>query len=208
MRTLALRRCARVLRSKPRHAHVLRLRGRVGQRRTGSTDRDGSDPPVRGPGTGSGLGVFSHTRPRPPGVAPGPRIPGGKAIERRCESGGSTERSGVRVSTVAGQVGCPVVHGPVSVLEQVGCTGGPPLRLPSRESTTRSRPARPRSGRRIRRFTIKHRCLLFGHLRSGGVRFTTSAVMIEPCYGPWRHLCHGRDANAQLMRAQIALSTS
>ena len=28
MRTLALRRCARVLRSKPRHGHVLRLRGR------------------------------------------------------------------------------------------------------------------------------------------------------------------------------------
>ena len=54
MRTLALRRCARVLRSKPRHGHVLRLRGRVGQRRTGSTDRDGSDPPFGLPGTASG----------------------------------------------------------------------------------------------------------------------------------------------------------
>ena len=63
MRTLALRRCARVLRSKPRHGHVLRLRGRVGQRRTGSTDRDGSDPPVQGPGTGSGAGVFAHLPP-------------------------------------------------------------------------------------------------------------------------------------------------
>ncbi len=42
---------------------VLRLRGRVGQRRTGSTDRDGSDPPVRGPGTGSGAGVFAHLPP-------------------------------------------------------------------------------------------------------------------------------------------------
>ena len=63
MRTLALRRCARVLRSKPRHGNVLRLRGRVAQRRTGSTDRDGSDPPVRGPGTGSGAGVFAHLPP-------------------------------------------------------------------------------------------------------------------------------------------------
>ena len=42
---------------------VLRLRGRVGQRRTGSTDRDGSDPPVQGPGTGSGAGVFAHLPP-------------------------------------------------------------------------------------------------------------------------------------------------
>ena len=63
MRTLALRRCAPVLRSKPRHGHVLRLRGRVGQRCTGSTDRDGSDPPVQGPGTGSGAGVFAHLPP-------------------------------------------------------------------------------------------------------------------------------------------------
>ena len=31
---------------------------------------DGSDPPVRGPGTGSGPGVFAHSCPRPPGVAP------------------------------------------------------------------------------------------------------------------------------------------
>ena len=53
------------LRSKPRHGHVLRLRGRVGQRRTGSTDRDGSDPSVRGPVTGLGLGVFSHASPPP-----------------------------------------------------------------------------------------------------------------------------------------------
>ncbi len=39
------------------------LRGRVGQRRTSSTDRDGSDPPVQGPGTGSGAGVFAHLPP-------------------------------------------------------------------------------------------------------------------------------------------------
>ena len=71
MRTLALRRCARVLRSKPRHGHVLRLRGRVGQRRTGSTDRDGSDPPVRWPGTDSGRGVDSHPAPARQGVATG-----------------------------------------------------------------------------------------------------------------------------------------
>ncbi len=86
MRTLALRRCARVLRSKPRHGHVLRLRGRVGQRRTGSTDRDGSDPPVQGPGTGSGAGVFAHPCPRPLGVAPGQLSLRGKAVQRRFEA--------------------------------------------------------------------------------------------------------------------------
>ena len=31
---------------------------------------EGSDPPVRGPGTGSDAGVFSHPCPRPLGVAP------------------------------------------------------------------------------------------------------------------------------------------
>ena len=86
MRTLALRRCARVLRSKPRHGYVLRLRGRVGQRRTGSTDRDGSDPPVRGPGTGSEAGVFAHPCPRPLGVAPGQLSLRGKAVQRRFEA--------------------------------------------------------------------------------------------------------------------------
>ena len=86
MRTLALRRCARVLRSKPRHGHVLRLRGRVGQRRTGSTDRDGSDPPVRGPGTGSEAGVFAHPCRRPLGVAPGQLSLRGKAVQRRFEA--------------------------------------------------------------------------------------------------------------------------
>ena len=103
MRTLALRRCARVLRSKPRHGHVLRLRGRVGQRRTGSTDRDGSDPPVRGPGTGSEAGVFAHPCPRPPGVAPEPSIPtregGLSAASRRRITSSPTDRpSGSRAS--------------------------------------------------------------------------------------------------------------
>ena len=86
MRTLALRRCARVLRSKPRHGHVLRLRGRVGQRRTGSTDRDGSDPPVQGPGTGSDAGVFSHLCPRPLGSLPIHQSLRGKAVQRRFEA--------------------------------------------------------------------------------------------------------------------------
>ena len=48
---------------------------------------DGSDPPVRGPGTGSEAGVFAHPCPRPPGVAPEPSIPtreGG--FERRLEA--------------------------------------------------------------------------------------------------------------------------
>ena len=117
MRTLALRRCARVLRRKPRHGHVLRLRGRVGQRRTGSTDRDGSDPPVRGPGTGSGPGVFAHLPP-PSWGRSRPDIPSGKATERRYERGVSTDRSGLRVS-LASQVAGPIVHEPTPALEQV-----------------------------------------------------------------------------------------
>ena len=96
MRTLALRRCARVLRRKPRHGNVLRLRGRVGQRRTSSTDRDGSDPPVRGPGTGSEAGVFAHPCPRPLGVAPDPSIPtregGLSAASRRRSTRLPTDR--------------------------------------------------------------------------------------------------------------------
>ena len=63
MRTLALRRCARVLRRRPRHGNVLRLRGQAGRHRRGGTGRDGSDPPVQGPGTGSGPGVFAHLAP-------------------------------------------------------------------------------------------------------------------------------------------------
>ena len=63
----------------------------------GSTDVEGSDPPVRGPGAGAGPCVYSHAGPRPPGVAPGPMIPSGKATERRSDGGGSTERSGLRV---------------------------------------------------------------------------------------------------------------
>ena len=42
-----------------------------------------------GPGTGSGPGVLAH--PRPPGVAPEPIIPCGKASKRRGQHGGSTD---------------------------------------------------------------------------------------------------------------------
>ena len=44
-----------------------------------STDVEGSDPPSRGLGTGSGAGVFSHAGPRPPGVAPVEMSLAGKA---------------------------------------------------------------------------------------------------------------------------------
>ena len=53
-----------------------------------------------------------------------PNIPSGKATERRYERGGSTDRSGLRVS-LASQVAGPVVHEPAPALEQirapVGC---------------------------------------------------------------------------------------
>ena len=50
----------------------------------GSTDVDGSDPPGRGPGTGAGPGVFSHTWPRAlPGSLPDHGSLGGKAVQRR-----------------------------------------------------------------------------------------------------------------------------
>ena len=67
-----------------------------------------------------GRARFHTPVPAPWGVAPGPMIPSGKATGHRTECGGSTGRAGVRVSTVAGQVRCLVVHGPVSVLKQVG----------------------------------------------------------------------------------------
>ena len=46
----------------------------------GSTDVEGSDPPVRGPGTGSGPGVFSHPCPRPLGSLPIHQSLRGKAV--------------------------------------------------------------------------------------------------------------------------------
>ena len=49
----------------------------------GSTDVEGSDPPVRGPRTGVGPVAFSHARPHLLGGRSLPSIPSGKAIERR-----------------------------------------------------------------------------------------------------------------------------
>ncbi len=89
MRTLALRRCARVLRRKPRHGHVLRLRVPTGRGRTGRSAGDGSDPPVRGPGTGSDAGVFSHPAAAPSGSLPYQQSLAGRlscaAVRRRME---------------------------------------------------------------------------------------------------------------------------
>ena len=119
MHTLALRRCTRDVRLIRWRGRILRFRGRVGQRRTGSTNRDGSDPASRGPGTGSGAGVFVHTCPPPPGVAPDPSIPRGKATERRQERGGSTNRSGLLISTLATEVAHPFALEPTLALEQV-----------------------------------------------------------------------------------------
>ena len=46
----------------------------------GSTDVEGSDPPVRGPGAGSDAGVFSHPCPRPLGSLPIHQSLRGKAV--------------------------------------------------------------------------------------------------------------------------------
>ena len=69
----------------------------------GSTDVDGSDPPVRGPGAGSDAGVFSHPCPPSLGVAPDPSIPtregGLSAASRRRITRSPTGRpSGSRAS--------------------------------------------------------------------------------------------------------------
>ncbi len=68
---------------------------------------------------GRGAGRVFTRWPRPLGVAPGPTIPSGKAIERRWERGGSTDRTGLGVSTLTGQVGSPIVHQSALALEQV-----------------------------------------------------------------------------------------
>ena len=54
--------------------------------------------------TSNGVGGcgFSQTLHCPRGVAPGPMIPGGKAVSAAEERGVSTDRSGLRVSTLAG----------------------------------------------------------------------------------------------------------
>ena len=93
MRTSALLRCApEPARVRCRYC-VLRRGGQAGRHRAGGTGRDGSDPPVRGPGTGSGPGVFAHTRPRPPrGVAPVQQSLAG----RPSSAAGSAADQGIR----------------------------------------------------------------------------------------------------------------
>ena len=76
----------------------------LGKRRTGETGRDGSDPPVRGPGTGAdAVRVFTRSVPAPWGVAPDPSIPtregGLSAASRRRVTRSPTGRpSGNRAS--------------------------------------------------------------------------------------------------------------
>ena len=62
--------------------------------------------------------VFTRPPP-PPGVAPDPSIPSGKAIVRRYERGGSTDQTGLGVATLTGQVGSPIVHQSAPSLEEV-----------------------------------------------------------------------------------------
>ena len=78
MRTLAVRRCALAFPFIRWRGNVFRPRRPVRPWRTGLSGRDWSDPPVRGPGTGSRPGVLAHHPPRPPGVAPAPAIPPGR----------------------------------------------------------------------------------------------------------------------------------
>ena len=59
---------------------------------TSGWGRGGSDPPVRGPGTGSGAGVFSHPCPRPLGVAPEPAIRAGRQFSAPLRGGGVPAR--------------------------------------------------------------------------------------------------------------------
>ena len=68
---------------------------------TSGSGRGGSDPPVRGLGTGSGAGVFSHPCPRPLGVAPEPAIRAGRQFNAssrrgstRSPAAGSPDRRG------------------------------------------------------------------------------------------------------------------
>ena len=82
----------------------------------GSTDVEGSDPPVRGPGTGLGPSVFSHAGPALRGSLPVHGSLSGKAVQRRWERGVSTDRSGLRVSALVGQV-CGLV-----LVVRAGCS--------------------------------------------------------------------------------------
>ena len=186
MRTLALRRCARVLRSKPRHGHVLRLRGRVGQRRTGSTDRDGSDPPVRGPGTGSEAGVFAHPCPRPLGVAPGQLSLRGKAVQRRFEAAEHPFAGplSVGLSDIAEQ-GRPRWAGPQPTPPSLGCARpGHPKGLPAWDTWTGAAPCGGWDGA-CRRAHAPSRCRT-GHPKRGVAPVTAaSSGAASPLRRPW-----------------------
>ena len=90
MRTSALPQCAPEPARNRRRGHVLRRGGLSGPCRAGGTGRVASDPPVRGPGTGSGPGVLAHPHPRPLGVASVPAIRPGRvssAVSRRRPTG-------------------------------------------------------------------------------------------------------------------------
>ena len=78
MRTSALPRCAPEPARIRWHCCVLRRGGQAGRHRAGGTGRDGSDPPVRGPGTGSGPGVLTHPCSHPLRVASAPAIRPGR----------------------------------------------------------------------------------------------------------------------------------
>ena len=75
--------------------------------------------------------LFAETRPtevvvecRPNGDLPLRLRPGIFRSAGCGEHGGSTDRSGLRVSTLTGQVRCPVVHEPAPALEQVRAHAG------------------------------------------------------------------------------------
>ena len=90
MRTSALAQCAPGPARIRCCGHVLCSRGLSGPCRAGGTGREASDPPVRGPGTGSGPGVLAHPHPRPLGVASVPAIRPGRvssAVSRRRPTG-------------------------------------------------------------------------------------------------------------------------
>ncbi len=81
MRTFALRRCAPAPPRIRLRGCVLRCREQDGRRRTSGTGRDGSDPPGRGPGTGSGPGEFAHHLPPSPRGRSRAINPSGKGVE-------------------------------------------------------------------------------------------------------------------------------
>ena len=78
MRTSGLQRCAPGFPLIRWCGNVFRPRRPVHPWRTGRPGRDASDPPVRGPGTGSGPGVLAHPPPPPSWVASVPSVPAGR----------------------------------------------------------------------------------------------------------------------------------